>query len=479
VSRLRRDSKSGGRPPGSARVFISYRRQDCSGYTRLVHEHLEDGRGRGTVFMDLVAIQPGSDFVDVIEQAISQCDVLVAMIGQRWLSAASPAGRRIDDPNDFVRLEISTALERQIPVVPVLVEGAAMPRADQLPEALRPLARRNAVTLTDAGFADDVGRLAEELERLAPTGRGRLARSHLVGAFAALTVAFATVAVLLGGGRSGSDSIATPQFPPGTSLDAIQRRGFLIVGTKSDLAGVGREKSLSTNPSGFEPDIAILLATGIFGGSTADAERGRIVWKTQAAKDREEVITTGSVDIVIATFTINEQRKKNVSFGGPYFEARQDIMVRTENNDVKGVGSLAGRKVCTVEGSTSLENLRRHAPLATPVVELSTFRCAEVLRAGAADAVTGDDIVLASLVEQSDGAFKMLHSPFSREPHGIGFRKGDQAMCTFVNNRLAQIYKAGQWQRAFKKHLGEPLHLPTPRPPVLDQSCRTASQTPE
>lgn len=149
------------------RVFISYRRDDSSGYAGRLYDALRDRFGAGQVFIDVDAIEPGADFVEVIERAVGTWDVVLALIGPRWLTAADARRRRrLNDQNDFVRLELATALERGARVIPVLVGGAAMPRTDELPEPLRVLARRHAVEITDARWQYDVGRLIQALERM-------------------------------------------------------------------------------------------------------------------------------------------------------------------------------------------------------------------------------------------------------------------------------------------------------------------------
>jgi hypothetical protein len=150
-----------------SRIFISYRRGDSSAHAgrladRLVAEFGEDG-----VFMDVDTIEPGADFVDYIDDAVGSCDVLIALIGDEWLDCRDDVGeRRLDDPEDFVRLEVAAGLERDIRVVPVLVEGAVMPRAHELPEPLRRLARRNALEITDTRWRHDAGRLVETIKKV-------------------------------------------------------------------------------------------------------------------------------------------------------------------------------------------------------------------------------------------------------------------------------------------------------------------------
>lgn len=130
-------------------IFISYRRDDSAGYAGRLYDRLSAHFGADQVFMDVEGIELGTDFVTAIEQAVSSCKVLVVVIGDEWLSTTDPAGRRrLEDPNDFVRLETRVALEREIRVVPVLVGGALMPRADELPEELKSLARRQAIEIS-------------------------------------------------------------------------------------------------------------------------------------------------------------------------------------------------------------------------------------------------------------------------------------------------------------------------------------------
>ncbi len=146
------------------RIFISYRRDDSAGYAGRLFDRLSDRFGRDQIFMDIDTIEPGLDFVEVIEQAVGSCEVLIALLGRHWLSAADAAGqRRLDNPEDFVRLEIKAALERNIRVIPVLVDGAAMPRSADLPADL---ARRNAVELRHSRFHADVDHLIGVLEKI-------------------------------------------------------------------------------------------------------------------------------------------------------------------------------------------------------------------------------------------------------------------------------------------------------------------------
>jgi hypothetical protein len=151
-------------------VFISYRRQESSGIAGRLYDRLAASFGDGQVFMDVDTIALGVDFGEAIAQAVSNCTVLLAVIGPGWLTATDEDGqRRLDDHDDIVRLEIQTALERDIRVIPILVEGAKMPRRQQLPEELAGLARRNAHFMRHESFRSDADRLLEAIEPILPS----------------------------------------------------------------------------------------------------------------------------------------------------------------------------------------------------------------------------------------------------------------------------------------------------------------------
>lgn len=148
-------------------IFISYRRDDTKWATGRLFDHLSARFGDDQIFMDISTLQPGEDFVEVIENAIARCNVLLAIIGPKWLGASdSSAERRLDNPQDFVRLEIAHALERGNRVIPVLIDAAEMPTTDTLPENLHALTRRHAVNLRNETFRHDVTRLVEAIEKV-------------------------------------------------------------------------------------------------------------------------------------------------------------------------------------------------------------------------------------------------------------------------------------------------------------------------
>jgi len=151
--------------PQTGRIFISYRRADSAGYAGRIYDRLAAHFGKNAIFMDVDTIEAGLDFVEVLENAVQSCDVLLALIGRQWLNIKDEAGkRRLDNPQDFVRIEVAAALSRSIRVIPVLVDGAPMPSPNQLPHGLKSLARRNAVLVNHYSFHTDANRLIEQLE---------------------------------------------------------------------------------------------------------------------------------------------------------------------------------------------------------------------------------------------------------------------------------------------------------------------------
>ena len=148
-------------------IFISYRRQESSHLAGRLADRLADRFGEGQVFIDVDTIEPGADFAEEISRAVAACRVLLAVIGPTWLTAADERGRRrLDDPDDTVRLEIEAALDRDVRVIPILVEGAVMPGRPDLPERLARLARLNALLIRHESFRSDAARLVTAIERV-------------------------------------------------------------------------------------------------------------------------------------------------------------------------------------------------------------------------------------------------------------------------------------------------------------------------
>ena len=213
-------------------IFVSYRRSDSQGEAGRLFDDLVKHFGERMVFMDVAGIEAGRDFRKAIEESVAQCGALLVVMGPEWLNAKDESGaRRLDDPADFVRIETGSALRRDIPVIPVLVHGAAMPRPEQLPEGIKDLAYRNCIELTHARWKSDMQLLVEALRRVvvdttqhgATSGPNQSIRSGQPG------VPSEEV-----GGTSKSEHGSSAQFDP-AALQRLSRELALHIGPIADI----------------------------------------------------------------------------------------------------------------------------------------------------------------------------------------------------------------------------------------------------
>jgi len=272
-----------------------------------------------------------------------------------------------------------------------------------------------------------------------------------------------------GPGDSGdTKSLPVPTFEAGTTMARIAEAGKLVVGTKFDQPGFGLKNPTTGQVEGFDVEIASLIAAAIFGG-TPDEAMAKVEFVETVSKNREPFIETDKVDLVAATYTITDARKAVIDFAGPYFLAEQDLMVAADDNTIKAVEDLNGKKVCTVQGSTSEKNVRAKAPQAEVVLFDVYSACAAALSDGRVVAVTTDSPILAGLIKAPGGdRFKLVKNPFSEEPYGIGMKKGAAEWRSFLNDRLEAIVESGEWAEAFESTLGK-IGLDTPEAPVVNR----------
>jgi glutamate transport system substrate-binding protein len=264
---------------------------------------------------------------------------------------------------------------------------------------------------------------------------------------------------------SGGGAAPPPSFAAGTTMAALQQKGKITVGTKFDQPLFGN-KTLSDQPEGFDVEIAKIIAKGIFG----DNIDGKVTFEEAQSKVREEYIQQGRVDYVVATYTINDTRKQVVSFAGPYYIAGQDLLVKKDNTAITGVDSLAGKKVCSVSGSTSLTNVQKAAPQADTSLVFDTYsKCVEALKDGRVEAVTTDDVILLGYVAQDKEKLKVVGKPFSKEPYGIGLKKDDKVFRDFINDQLEKSYANGTWAKAFADQVGSKTGVAVPTPPPVER----------
>jgi glutamate transport system substrate-binding protein len=267
------------------------------------------------------------------------------------------------------------------------------------------------------------------------------------------TVAVVAAAFLLSACGGGEDDAATevedkPSFASGTTMARLATEGKITIGTKFDQPGFGF-KGLSEQPEGFDVEVAKIIAAKL--GIQPD----QITWTETVSAVREEVIATDKVDMVVATYTINDKRKERITFAGPYYEAGQQIMVKTENTAITGPESLKANptaKICSVTGSTPAENIKPFLAAPTQLVTLPKYEECEAALKNNTDgvaAITTDNVILLGFVSESDGAYKLVGEQFTKEPYGIGVKKGDTAFCEFINETLKAASEDGSYKKAW------------------------------
>jgi glutamate transport system substrate-binding protein len=247
-------------------------------------------------------------------------------------------------------------------------------------------------------------------------------------------------------------AVASGVSVPGSpTFDRIQRNGTITVGVKDDQPGIGIKDPITGEYSGFDIEIAKLVAAKL--GVAPD----KITFTPIQSAAREAAIGNGQVDIVVASYTINDKRKAQVSFAGPYFVAGQSLLVRKDDNSITGKDTLKGKKVCSVTGSTPIQRVRDQA-LTEPgnIVELSKYSdCVNQLEQNRVDALTTDDAILKGYAALEPDKLKVVGQPFSTEPYGIGLAHDDTALRGKINDILQQALDDGTWQRLYDKTLGQ------------------------
>lgn len=288
----------------------------------------------------------------------------------------------------------------------------------------------------------------------------RLTKGLMVSAMAV------TGALVLAGCVNSSAPVDEPdvagevEFEAGTTMAALNEAGAITIGTKFDqpLFGLAGPDG---DPVGFDVEIGKIIAAEL--GISPDG----ITWIETVSANREPFIESGEVDIVVATYTINDTRKEVISFAGPYYEAGQDLLVPAGNPDgITGPEDLADKVVCTVTGSTSEVNIREYATAEVLTTDQYSS-CLEPLRTGAAQALTTDNVILAGLADQSEGEFEVVGNPFTAEPYGIGLALEDDVFRDWINDVLEAAYEDGRWAAAWESTAGAV--LATPEPPAVDR----------
>ncbi|MFI0150022.1 glutamate ABC transporter substrate-binding protein [Streptomyces lydicus] len=298
----------------------------------------------------------------------------------------------------------------------------------------------------------------------------RLRRTLVALALALLTL------VVAGCGREGSPPVKGPKgselptypvaknfsLPESPTWERAKRRGHLVIGVKEDQPYLGEKDPATGTYTGFDIEIAKMMSAALgFPPST-------IQFQTISSANRETALQNGQIDMYVGTYTINDKRKKLVGFAGPYYMAGQSLLVRTDENDIKGPQDLAGKRVCSAAGSTPYQRIQAEYPKAVLVAYDTYSVCVDNLLTYQVDAVTTDDAILLGYAAKVPEELKVVGKPFSQEPYGIGVPRGDNALRFALNDALAAAEKNGNWKKAYDATLGLS-GVPAPEPPPIDR----------
>lgn len=234
------------------------------------------------------------------------------------------------------------------------------------------------------------------------------------------------------------------QYPAGTTMGEIQRKGTITIGVKYDVPPFGFKNPRTGDVEGFDVDL---------GKAYAEALGVTPKFVEAISDNRIPFIKDGTVDLVLSTMTINAERAEEIGFTNPYFIAHGRILVPDDSN-IAGVDDLAGKNVCTALGSTYEETLKKQAPKADLKLVDAYSECLENLQNGAVDAISTDDVILTGMIIQ-DESLKLVGDELTTEPYGGGFKKGDTEFAEFLNGVLDDYKSDGRWKTSYDKWLGQ------------------------
>jgi ABC-type amino acid transport/signal transduction systems, periplasmic component/domain len=288
-----------------------------------------------------------------------------------------------------------------------------------------------------------------------------MARRNVFVAFATVFVLFAAGACGGGGGGGGAAAGGSADASPSIVQKAHDAKK-LVIGVKADQPGVGL-RTPDGSFTGFDIDVAKYVAKQL------GVDPQNITFKETVSSNREAFLQQGQVDMVVASYSITDERKQKVSFAGPYFIAGQDLLVRADDTKLTGPKALNGKKLCSVVGSTPAQNIKNNYAKDVQLQEERTYSaCVDRVLSGQLDAITTDNIILAGYAAQHPGKLKLVGQTFSTEKYGIGLRKDDQQGRKAVDDALQKMFSDGSWMAAVQANFGS-AGLAVPNPPSLER----------
>jgi glutamate transport system substrate-binding protein len=298
----------------------------------------------------------------------------------------------------------------------------------------------------------------------------RYTRNRLTVAAVGMALA---VASLAGCGSAGSDDSksvdvkvdknAASGFKAGTRMKDLADSGKITIGVKFDQPGIGFKGAADKEPKGFDPEMGKILAASL------GIKPSAINWKETISDNREPFLQAGEVDLVLASYSITDERRQVVGQAGPYMITGQQLLVK-KGSDIKSVADIKGQEVCSVTGSTSLDNVEAEG--AKPRGFDTYSECRDQVLDGTVDAMTTDGSILLGYAALNPDELEVVGEPFSEERIGVGYPKENPEMCEWINGVLQEAYDDGSWAEAFELTLGK-AGVETPEPPALDK-CQAA-----
>ncbi|MCC6961399.1 MAG: glutamate ABC transporter substrate-binding protein [Dehalococcoidia bacterium] len=256
-----------------------------------------------------------------------------------------------------------------------------------------------------------------------------------------------------GGTTAATKPAAAPTFAADSTMGKIVAKGKLTVGVKFDQPGFGLKDPVTGKVDGFDVQMAKEI------GHALGLKDDQIEFVEAVSANRIPFLQEDKVDLVIATMTINADRKTQIDFSRPYYLAGQSILVKKDNTTIKSVDDLNGKNVCSVQGSTSEKNVKAKAPQANLLSLTGYAACVDAMKSGRVEAVSTDDIILAGFAA-SDTSLKLVGGQFTQEPYGIGVKKGKTDFVQFIDALIAKELSDGTWDKIYDKYLGKVEGLP-------------------
>jgi glutamate transport system substrate-binding protein len=251
---------------------------------------------------------------------------------------------------------------------------------------------------------------------------------------------------------------AASKFDAGTRMKELADSGKIVIGVKYDQPGIGFKGATDDAPTGLDPEMGKILAASL-GIAPED-----ITWKETISDNREPFLQKGEVDLVIASYSITDERRQVVGQAGPYYVTGQQLLVK-KGSDIKSVEDIKGKEVCSVTGSTSLDNVE--AKGAKPRGFDTYSECRDQVADGSVDSMTTDGAILLGYAAEDPDNLEVVGEPFSEERYGIGYSKKYPEMCQWITDTLKKAEDDGTWAKAFEATLGKS-GVETPDPPAMD-----------